>query len=307
MDLDLRRLRYFVAVAERLHFGRAAAALYITQPALSRQIRQLEEELGVELLERSSRQVTLTPAGKRLAEDGARLLADSEAAITRARRAGESEHSLTVGFMLGMDIAPVITEFAHDHPEVDILLQRLRWWNHAAALRDGRVDAGFVRLPLPAVGLQMRALYTEPVCVALPAGHPLAEMTSVGIAALAGEPVLRYADAHPEWNAFWTFDPRPDGSHPPPGPYVHDMEEIVAYIRAGRGVAYLPVPITTAIAPPGVIFVRVDGIPPGQVVLAWDADRPPLHISDLLNAAQRASEDTGSPAPPPGSKQAHYG
>ena len=70
--------------------------------------------------------------------------------------------------------------------------------------------------------------------------------------------------------------------------------------------AYLPVPITTAIAPPGVIFVRVDGIPPGQVVLAWDADRPPLHISDLLNAAQRASEDTGSPALPPGSKQAHY-
>jgi hypothetical protein len=70
------------------------------------------------------------------------------------------------------------------------------------------------------------------------------------------------------------------------------MEEIVAYVRAGRGVAYLPVPITVAIAPPGVTFVRVDGIPPGQVVLAWDADRPPRHISELLSAAQRASQDT---------------
>jgi DNA-binding transcriptional LysR family regulator len=88
MDLDLRKLRYFLAVAERLHFGRAAAALYITQPALSRQIRQLEEELGVELLERSSRQVSLTAAGKRLAEDGARLLAASDAAIARPAAPG---------------------------------------------------------------------------------------------------------------------------------------------------------------------------------------------------------------------------
>ncbi len=293
MDLDLRKLRYFVAVAERLHFGRAAAALYITQPALSRQIRQFEEELGVELLERSSRQVTLTAAGKRLAEDGARLLADSQAAVAQARRAQGTGQSLTIGFMLGMDIAPVMAEFARTRPRVEILLQRLRWWNHAAALRDGRVDAGFVRLPLPTEGLEIRALYQEPVCVALPAGHPLNGMTSVGIVQLADEPVLRYADASPEWNAFWTFDPRPDGSHPPPGPYVHDMEEIVAYVRAGRGVAYLPVPITATIAPTAVTFVRVNDIPPGQVVLAWDADRPPQHISELLNAARSKSEDAG--------------
>ena len=95
MDLDLRKLRYFVAVADLLHFGRAAAALYITQPALSRKIRQFEEELGVELLERSSRQVSLTPAGKRLAEDGTRLLADSEAAV--ARPPSTAQATATVG------------------------------------------------------------------------------------------------------------------------------------------------------------------------------------------------------------------
>jgi DNA-binding transcriptional LysR family regulator len=127
MDLDLRKLRYFVAVAEHLHFGRAAAELYITQPALSRQIRQFEEELGLELLKRSSRQVILTPAGKRLAEDGARLLADSRAAVARARRAQDSGHSLTVGFMLGIDVGQAMKEFARCHPEVEILLQRLRW------------------------------------------------------------------------------------------------------------------------------------------------------------------------------------
>jgi DNA-binding transcriptional LysR family regulator len=173
-------------------------------------------------------------------------------------------------------------------------LQRLRWWNHAAALRDGRVDAGFVRLPLPTDGLEIRPLYTEPVCVALPAGHPLAAKPSVGVAALAKEPVLRYADARPDWNEFWTFDPRPDGSHPPRGPWVHDMAEIVAYVRAGRGVAYLPVTITVAIAPPGVAFVDVEDIPPGQVALAWDTDRPPRDIRDLLSAARDASQGTGS-------------
>jgi DNA-binding transcriptional LysR family regulator len=201
MDLDMRKLRYFVAVAQRLHFGQAAAALYITQPALSRQIRQFEHELGVELFERNSRQVRLTPAGKRLAEDGARLLADGDAAVARARRAGAGGLSLTVGFMLGMDIAPVLAQFGRSHPDVDVQLQRLHWWNHATALRDGRVDAGFVRLPLPTDGLEIRELHTEPICVTLPAGHPLAGRASVDIAELADEPVLRYADARPEWNA----------------------------------------------------------------------------------------------------------
>jgi DNA-binding transcriptional LysR family regulator len=286
MDLDMRKLRYFVAVADRLHFGRAAAALYISQPALSRQIRQFEQELGVELLERSSRQVRLTSAGQRLAEDGARLLADSDAAVARARRAGAGGLSLTVGFMLGMDMAPVLAQFARTQPDVEIQLQRLHWWNHAAALRDGRVDAGFVRLPLPPDGLEIRKLYTEPICVTLPADHPLARQASVDIAELAGEPVLLYADAQPEWNAFWTYDPRPDGGQPSRGPDVHDMEEIVAYARAGRGVAFLPAPITANIAPPGVVFLPVHGIPPGQVALAWDADRPPGHIAALLSAAR---------------------
>jgi LysR substrate binding domain len=158
----------------------------------------------------------------------------------------------------------------------------LRGGRRAAALREGR---------------RIRALCTEPVCVALPARHPLAANTSVAITALANEPVLRYDDAHPEWNAFWTFDPRPAGSHPPPGPYVHDMEEIVGYVRAGRGVAFLPVPVTAAIAPSGVTFVPVDGIPPGQVALAWGADRPPPHISVLLSAPRDPSEDTAAADP----------
>ena len=288
MDLDLRRVRYFVEVAERLHFGRAAAALHMTQPALSRQVRQLEDDLGVKLLDRSSRHVALTAAGKKLAEDGARLLALSQAAVQRARRANPGGPSITVGFMLGMDLTPILNEFGHVNPEVDVQLQRLRWWNHADAIRDGRVDVGLVRLPLVQDGLIVQPLYCEPICVTLPVGHPLAGQATVRIADLADEPVLIYADADPAWNAFWTFDPRPDGRHPLTGPEVHDMEEIVAYTRTGRGVAFLPKPIVEAVVPRDVVFVPVADVHPGDVVLASSSERTSAHVPPFVEAAKRA-------------------
>jgi DNA-binding transcriptional LysR family regulator len=288
MDLDLRRIRYFVEVAERLHFGRAAAALHMTQPALSRQVRQLEDELGIQLFDRNSRHVALTAAGKKLAEDGARLLAASDAAIERARRASSEGPSLTIGFMLGIDFAPALEEFAQIHPEVDIQLQRLRWWNHAATIHDGRVDIGFVRLPIDTVGLMQQPLYQETISVALPATHPLAALASIYIADLADEPVLIYADADPGWNAFWTVDPRSDGHHPQHGPDVHDMEEIVAYVRAGKGVAFLPKPITVSVVPRDVAFIPIEGVPNGEVVLAWSADSTPPHVPAFVQAAQEA-------------------
>ncbi|HEX6394891.1 MAG TPA: LysR family transcriptional regulator [Acidimicrobiales bacterium] len=288
MDLDLRRVRYFVEVAERLHFGRAAAVLHMTQPALSRQVRQLEDELGVKLLDRSSRHVALTTAGKKLAEDGAELLAASKAAIQRARRGNPDGPSLTLGFMLGMDLSQILNEFSRVEPEVDIQLQRLRWWNHADAVRDGRVDVGLVRRPLAQDGLIVQSLYNEPICVTLPATHPLAGEASVRIADLAHEPVLVYADADPAWNAFWTIDPRPDGSHPPGGTEVHDMEEILAYARTGKGVAFLPKPIVEGVVPRDVVFVSVADVPDGEVVLATSSEKTPPYVPTFVDAAKRA-------------------
>lgn len=287
LDLDLRKLRYFVAVAERLHFGRAAEALHITQPALSRQIRQLERELGVELFVRTSRDVTLTPAGEQLLADGRRLLSSSRATLERVRRTGlgGGERSLTIGFMLGTNLGAVLGRFTERHPDVHLQLERLRWWNQAAALVDGQVDAGFVRLPIDAEGLRLVPLATEPILIALPSDHPLAGRAEVDIAQLSDEPVLSYADAPPAWNAFWSVDPRPDGSRPWYGPQVRDMEEIVQYVRTGQGVVFLPEPVTLAYPRPGVAYVPVTGIPPGQVALAWDAGQESRLIADLASAA----------------------
>jgi DNA-binding transcriptional LysR family regulator len=276
-------------VAERLHFGRAAASLYITQPALSRQIRQLEQDLGVSLFARTSRDVTLTPAGEQLARDATRLLAASHAAVHRARRASNGDHVLTVGFMLSTDIDPALGAFSERHPGVDVRLKRVRWWNQAQALLDGSVDVAFVRLPVASEGLTLLPLYTEAICVTLPNDHPLARHAAASIVELADEPVLVYADAPSAWNAFWTIDPRPDGTQPSRGPSVHDMEEIIEYVKAGRGVVFLPTAIAEAFPRDDITYVPVTDIPSGQVALAWDSARRSSLTAALVEAARSRS------------------
>lgn len=288
-DLDLRRLRYFVAVAEHLHFGQAAAALHITQPALSRQIQQLEHDLGVELFARTSREVKLTRGGEQFLRDGRRLLTTARDAQERARQATGGP-MLTVGFMLGVNVDPAVRLFREHHPGVAVRLQRLRWWNQGDALLDGLIDVGFVRPPVPPGRLGLLPLYAEPLTVALPGRHPLASRVSVDIADLTDEPVLRYADAPPAWNAFWSIDPRPDGTQPSHGPAVRDMEEIVQYVRAGAGVAFLPASISAAFPRPDVTYVPLTGVPAGQIVLAWDATRDSPLIDAFADAARRTCE-----------------
>ncbi|MBB5131210.1 DNA-binding transcriptional LysR family regulator [Thermocatellispora tengchongensis] len=291
MDLDLRKLRYFVAVAERLHFGRAALALHVTQPALSRQIRQLERDLGVVLFSRTSREVTLTPAGDQLLQDARALLAAGQAAQDRARRAGAGEHTLTVGFMLGADITAVVNTFSARHPDVPIELVRIRWWNMAGPLLDRTVDVGFVRLPVEADGLDVLPLYPERLSVVLPARHPLAGEAAIAVTALAGEPILRYADAAPAWAAVWNAESPPGGTRSR-GPAFRDMEELLGYVRAGRGVVLVPEPVAALFPRPDIAYVPVTGLPPGRLALAWDGARR----SELVTAFVEAARTTLRPA-----------
>src|SRR5688572_21913048 len=126
-SLDLRRLRYFVAVAEELHFGRAAERLYIAQPVLSRQIRKLEQELGTDLLVRTSRNVALTPAGTRLLEEARSLLTAAEVSQRRIRDIIRDQAVLTVGFFIGDDFTSARDSFAAEHPDVQLNLLRIYW------------------------------------------------------------------------------------------------------------------------------------------------------------------------------------
>ena len=142
MDLDLRKLRYFAAVAEHEHFGRAAEQLYIAQPVLSRQIRSLEQDLGCTLLERTTRSVRLTAAGRQLQHEAADLLVEAADATRRVHQAARGSTRLVVGFAPGLSVAAAVRAYETEQPGVNVQLLRLNWYEQAESLLDGRADVG---------------------------------------------------------------------------------------------------------------------------------------------------------------------
>ena len=198
-DVDLRKLRYFVAVAEQLHFGRAAEALHIAQPVLSRQIRALEEELKAQLFVRDKRTTELTPAGLQLLADAGPLLASADALRRRVTRAARGPGSFTIGFMPGLIVTEAVRALASRHPQLTVNVLRTNWDDQTAVLHDGRADVSYIRLPVDQSGLQIQALLAEPRVAVFPAGHRLAGKDTITIADLADEHLLQDPDAVPEW------------------------------------------------------------------------------------------------------------
>ena len=199
MDVDLRKLRYFVAVAEELHFGRAAERLHIAQPVLSRQIRALEDELRAQLFVRTKRSTELTPAGRQLLDDARPLLASADAVRRRVAQAARGPKTFTVGFMPGITVTQVVRAFAAAHPDVEVEVIRTTWDDQVDVLHDGRADVSIVRLPIDQQGLSIRPLFEEPRVAMLPSDHRLAGKPMIEITDLADEHLLQDPDAVPEW------------------------------------------------------------------------------------------------------------
>jgi len=283
MDLDLRKLRYFVAVADTLHFGRAAEQLHIAQPVLSRQIRALEQDLGTALFTRDSHGVVLTDAGTQLLTDAAPLLASADAARRRVTAAARGDQRLMVGFRAGIAVAPAVQQFATRHPDVRVDVQRIEADEQAGMLLDGRIDIGYVRLPIDEAGLRVVPLYTEPRVAVLPAGHRLAGKEEVTEADLAGEPLLWHADASTQPTR------RP---HLNAGYLVRGVDETLEHVAAGRGISFLARSATVFYTHPEVTYVPVPDLVPDQVCLALaTSNRSPV-VADFFTAAQAAAEIT---------------
>ena len=184
--VELRKLRYFVAVAAEASFGRAAARLYMTQPALSRQIQSLEAEIGVRLFDRDWQGARLTPAGEQFCDDAKRLLELFASARRRARQAARPATRFTVGFMPGVAATPVIREFAESLPGADISVVHTSPSNQVDYLLSGRVDVCFVQLPISQRLFEIVPLFLEPRVIALPAEHPLAAEAGLSLEHLLG-------------------------------------------------------------------------------------------------------------------------
>jgi DNA-binding transcriptional LysR family regulator len=197
MKVELRHLRYFLAVAEELHFGRAAASLGIAQPPLSQQIRKLEEAIGVELFDRSKRRVELSPAGEAMVPFARRALADASAGIEAARRAARGEiGTLSVGFIesAARTLVPgAVRGFRAAHPEVGLRLRELGVEDQLARLRARSLDIAIVRPPVDGEGLQLEQLLEERLVVVAAESHRFASRSRIAPRSLDGEPLVLLA------------------------------------------------------------------------------------------------------------------
>lgn len=246
--MELRHLRYFVAVAEELHFTRAAERLHLGQPPLSAQIQALEREVGAQLLERTKRSVRLTDAGKLFLEDARRILALSEQAGENARRASRGEiGELRVGFTSSMpfsEILPrVVNLYRRHYPQVNLSLQEMATMRQIEAIADRVLDLGFIRTPELDVdtGVELTTLRHDPLVMVLPTSHPLARHKTVKIEDLDGEPFVAYsrnvgAGLHAQVMKLC----RDAGFELTVAQEVREAAIIIGLVAAGCGISVLP-------------------------------------------------------------------
>jgi len=281
-DVDLRKLRYFVAVAEELNFGRAAERLHIAQPVLSRQIQALEKELDAQLFVRDKRRTRLTPAGEQLVTEAELVLAGAEALRRRVAQAARAVDTFTVGFMPGLTVTGPVRALGEAHPGLTVEVLRTNWNDQVSVLHDGRVDVGYVRLPVDSAGLELRPLFGERRMAVLPTDHRLAGETSVNIADLADEHLLQHPDSVPEWGRVARRQ-RERGETPVAE--TRSVEEKLEHVAAGRGFSILPESTATYYQRPDVVCVPILDIPPNEVALAWVPARHNPLIGEFVELA----------------------
>lgn len=264
--IDLRRLRYFVAVSDELHFGRAAERLHVAQPAISRQIAQLEAGIGALLFDRTRNQIRLTPAGEVLLERARRILADVTEAARLVRRAAEGMTGvLEVGFVgsATYSVLPrILKQFRSAYPQIELVLHAMNTAELRVALVSRRIDAAFARPGIDDPEVIDEPLLDEPLIVALPEDHPCAELPEVGLPMLAQSPFVLYPRS-----------PRPSfadtilricadaGFEPKVAQETMELQTALGLIAVGAGVSLVPASVEES-QRHGVTYRSIAGMAP---------------------------------------------
>ena len=299
--LETRELRYFVAVAEELHFGRAAERLGMAQPPLSRAIQRLEERLGVRLLDRDRRGVRLTGAGQVLLHEGRAALDAAVAAARRTRRSGGPEHPgggrerlvIAVKAAASHDLLrQLLDAYAAEPGAAEIEVLAGGFTEQEQMLRDGRADVALLIVPFNSLaGFDSEHLLTEGRIAVLPAGHPLAARESLSMAEISDVPDLPIA----RW-------PRHGVYEPGPGPEIHDHTQLAQLIALGRTLAVVPDSARTWLWHEHAAVPLTDA-PPVQTHIAWPPHSRSLALASLIRTATRlvpapeTSDTADKPAP----------
>ncbi|RBP37667.1 LysR family transcriptional regulator [Roseimicrobium gellanilyticum] len=270
---DIRQMRYFVALAETLHFGRAAERLHLTQPPLSRQIAALEKSLGVRLLERDTRHTKLTHAGQRFLEDAKATLVSFDQACQNARLAEMGElGELKIGFMMhaAFTILPRLTRrFISTHPQVKLHLREIIPSTLPDDIFSGHIDAGIMFPPGQIKGLAFQALHHERLCLALPSGHRLAGRSRINPTHLQGEALIATPeDVSPSLRGAILDWFRSGGSSPTIRLETQLQQTIVSLVAEELGVALVPESMRK-LGVAGVTFRPLDHAPKIEHGIAW--------------------------------------
>jgi len=294
----LDQVRCFVAVAEELHFGRAAERLRMTQPPLSRQIQKLERAVGAQLLERDNRNVELTAAGSAFLAEARRMLGLADSAGEQARRiqagsAGTVRIGFTATAAFGV-LAPLLNVVGDAHPDIDLDLYEMVTKEQIAGLLRGELDLGLARPPFDTTTFASRLLHREALLLAAPAGHPLARLQRPVVPDdLANVPLIMHTptEARYFYDLVVRLIPITD-QH-----VVHSVSQVLTMlwlVAAGRGVAFVPAS-ATRLKIDGLSYLPIEGLPtePVELHLLWlrDARNPALHT--VLEGLQR---ELGRPA-----------
>ena len=272
--MDLRQIRSFLSVAETLHFGRSAELIHLSQPALSLQIRALEEEVGVRLFERNRRKTTLTAAGFAFRDDAAAALSQLEQAIRRARLAASGKVGrLRIGFIstAGTEIVPdIVRQFRELNPEVEFSLRNILTAEQVQMLENGSLDIGFLRLPIGGYpALDVVTVHREPFVLVIPSSHPLAKRKSVRLRELAGQDFVMYERTYAPGFHDLIFGMLSDARIVPNVcQTAGEIPTLVSLVASGMGITILPASVVKHYVAPVVAREILDRIPMSEIGIA---------------------------------------
>lgn len=300
--MELRHLRYFLAVAEELNFTRAARRLGISQPPLTQQMKALEAELGVALLDRSAYRIELTDAGRIFAAEAARILGDARSAVQAARRAATGATGrVRVGFTDSASFNSLVTSTLHTfrsgYPAVEVSLEEHPSTELVVALRQGRIDAAFVRPPLPVErGLTLDLLEKEPLVVAVPSNHPLTGRQAVDLGSLAGETFILYPRAvRPGLADTVVAACEAAGFTPKVGQYAPQLSSTINLVAASLGISIVPESMRCLQAR-AVTYLPLRGEPLHALLgIAYRTDEGSAVVHNFIAAARRGRNPRSAP------------